>query len=367
VPVTVKLGTVILPSDHKVYKFFPGKSYKFYDLITDKRIAVLDIRGLDDLGSPSSWKDDAILTRIAQDRVDRMVAAGGTKPSRLVRSVGDKAALTFLKGLLFTARKGDLILMPDKGYTTLVRVGELLDDAGDVRSFTATDDGTANSYFGRRVRWLANIEKRKFSLDLINLLQTQSAFFDIGRSHYEEVYQLTFDNYVYDGQYVATFTTSKNVFTSKDALLTSVWFELLEVLEESKKLDKDSSIYDLAVDSQINEDERNDLSINVMSPGWFKLRSLAATPLVAMALYSMAVENIPYEQAKAATVSAKVIRTASDECLGQVDKSVKDYLELLGKDRWEQACKHASKTQDQATLKTDAQLTKTAKNAKHRP
>jgi hypothetical protein len=204
---------------------------------------------------------------------------------------------------------------------------------------------------------------------LINLLQSQAAFFDVGRSHYEEVYQLAFDDYVYDGQFVSTFRTSKRVFTSKDNLLTSLWFELLEVVEEARDSGDDldlENIYELAVESDIAEDDRNDLSISVMSPGWFRLRSITATPLVTMALFAMAAGNVTYNEAKSATVSARVVRAADTQCLGEVDESVRDYLELLGQKRWEQACSLATKATEKATLKTDAKLTKTQKRAKHR-
>lgn len=174
---------------------------------------------------------------------------------------------------------------------------------------------------------------------------------------------------MYDKQFVSTFRTSKKIFTSKDSLLSSLWFELIEVLEEARD-DKAGltidSIYELAVESEIDEEDRNDLSIYVQSPGWFRWRSLTVEPLAAVALYAMAAASLPYAEAKAATVSAQVVRQADQQCLGEVDKSVKEYLELLGKDRWEQACKLATKAEKQATLKADATLKKSPKRATHR-
>jgi len=362
VGVEIALGAYILPDDHSVFKFFPGKSYKFYDLVVTSNLALIDVRGLDELSSdPGKWSDKEILTRISVDRVARQVARGGRRPTRLVNSVGDKQALTFIRGLFFRAEKGDLILVPAKGYTSMVMVGELLDDPGILRTVDASDDKIVSKYYGRRVKWVARLEKRLFSSEVIKLLHSQAAFFDVGYSHYEEVYNLAFDNFVYDKQVVSTFRTSKRVFTSKDNLLTSLWFELIEVLQESQDQDAKltiKSIYELAVESDISEDDRNDLAIHIQSPGWFRWRALTTEPLTAMALYSLAINAIPFEQAKAATVSAKVIRNADKQCLGKVDESVRQYLEILGKDRWEQACKLAKKTEKEATLKTDATLKK---------
>jgi hypothetical protein len=164
--------------------------------------------------------------------------------------------------------------------------------------------------------------------------------------------------------------SSKNVFTSKDNLLSSLWFELIEVLEEARENDDEltvDSIYELAVDSEIDEDDRNDLSIYVQSPGWFRWRSQKIEPLAAIALFAMATANVPYAEAKEATVSAQVVRQADDQCLGEVDEAVKRYLELLGKARWEQACKLAVKAQSQATLRANATLKNSENHATSQP
>ena len=366
----VALGTYILPSDHKVWKYFPGKSYKFYDLVTATSLAMIDVRDLQNIDvDPANWDDVELLEHISEDRVQRRVDAGARRPTRLVRSQGDKATLTFLRGLLFTAKKGDLIVMPDKGYTTLVQIGMLLDNPGVIKDISAEDDHETHKYFGRRVKWIGSIEKRRLSDALIAQLHSQAAFFDLGRSHYEEIYSKAFDDYVYDGQFVSTFRTTKQIFTSKDNLLSSLWFELIEVLEEARETHKPlaiENIYELAVESDISEDDRNDLSISVQSPGWFRWRSLTVEPLAAIAMFAMATAGVSFDEAKAATVSAQVVRTADTQCLGQVDQSVKAYLELLGKDRWEQACKLATKAETQATLHANARLKKSPSRVTHR-
>ena len=75
----------------------------------------------------------------------------------------------------------------------------------------------------------------------------------------------------------------------------------------------------------------------------------------------MAVANVPYEDAVAATVSAQVVRQADDTCMGDVDSSVRDYIKLLGKDRWEQACQLAKQADSHTQLKVGAQVAQAAK------
>ena len=360
--VKVELGAYVLPDDHTVYKFFPGEGYKFYDIIKQTSVAIIDIRGLDELEEePEDWDDEEVLNLISRDRVERAVANGAERPSRLVNSQGDKMTQTFLYGLLFTAEKGDLILMPQKGYTTTVLIGQLLDDAGVIRTIKAKDDDETSLYYGRRVKWVGAIEKRLFNAELVELLQTPVAFFDVGASNYEQVYRLAFDNYVYDQQFVATFRTRKNIFTPKDNFLTSVWLELLEVLEEAREAGDElpigSSIYDLVIGSDIDEDDRDDLSISIQSPGWFRIRSNVASPLASLALFAMAVQGVPYTEAVGASTAAKVVRQADDTCMGDVDESVRAYIELLGKKRWEEACRLAKQADAETKLKADARVT----------
>lgn len=355
--VSVNLDAIVIPDDHKVFKFFPGRDYEFYDLVGRSGIAFIDVRGLGPLGDPSNWKDDALLNQISTDRVNRAVEAGEPRPTRLVRSQGDKATLTFLKGLLFTAKKGDFILMPQKGYTTDVRIGQLLDEPGKVVQVKDGHDLTSNTYFGRRVKWIGAIEKRKFSDHLVKLLHSRAPFFDVGRSEYEGVYRLTFDNFVYDDQYFATFRTGKAIFTPKDNFLTSVWLELFEVLEEARETSAKlpaGTIYDLVIASDIQESDRDDLSISVQSPGWFRIRSIVVAPLASLALFAMAAQGVAYDQAVAATTAAVVIHKADDSCMGDVDASVRDYIKLLGKDRWEQACRLAKQAESEAKLTAGA-------------
>lgn len=362
---SVKIGAYVLPDDHRVYKFFPGKSYKFYDVARDAKLAIIDVRDLNELGDdPAKWDSDALQKHISTDRVERAVAKGKKRPARIINSQGDKQTKTFLDGLFFKARKGDLIAMPNKGYTTEVLIGLLRDEPGDLKSIEAHDGDDMHVYYGRRVTWVGAVEKRLFDTDLINLLHSQAAFFDLGRGQYEQVYNAAFDNFIYDQQFVATYRTSKRIFTPKDNFLTSVWLELLEVLEEAREAGTElpaGTIYELVVNSDIDDDDRDDLSISVQSPGWFRIRSVVATPLASLALYAMALQGVPYDDALAATTTATVVLDADNECLGEVDESVRDYIKLLGKDRWEEACKLATSAETTATLKADVKVTITGK------
>jgi hypothetical protein len=365
----VKLDAYIVPDDHKVYKCFPGKAYRFYELIRDENAIFLDILGLDTLDSDSArWTRQQITDTIRSDRQQReteMIARGRTPPrrtgySKTGYSRTDRRDTTFAIGLYQTAKQGDLIVVPAEGYQRDVLIGELLDAPGKLVEVTAKDsDGNTLKYMGRRVRWLGRQPKRLFPEELIQLLHSQTAFFDIGRRFYETMYEIAYENFTFGDVFVASFKTSKQHFTSRDNLIVSVWFEALSAIRdavESGDTDflKNSSFFEIAVAAQASTE--SELSININSPGEFILRSTKEFALVAMTIFAMAVAQPTAADAQNVHVNAKVVGSASTECLGKIDESVKRYIEALGAKGWREACKTAVEARDSATLKTEAHL-----------
>lgn len=140
-----------------------------------------------------------------------------------------------MKGLLFEAKRGDIVVVPAEGYDKDVLIGELLDEAGDFRHVTATDNEREFVYFGRRVAWRNKIPKRLLDADLIKAIHTQTAFFQLGRSLQESVYKLAYRNFIYRGSYVSEFHTSKGKFTAEDHAVVSTWINGFDVLRNQPK------------------------------------------------------------------------------------------------------------------------------------
>src|SRR5688572_13746998 len=126
--INVALDAYVLPEDHQVYKLFPGKTYRYFGAVRDSNIAFLDVRGLEELDDdPRKWKDADVLKVISDDRwareLDRI--SRGLQPLTTPGvSRTDKRTLTFLKGLLLTAKRGDLVVIPPSGYRREVLIGE---------------------------------------------------------------------------------------------------------------------------------------------------------------------------------------------------------------------------------------------------
>lgn len=105
-------------------------------------------------------------------------------------------------------------------------------------------------------------------------------------------------------------------------------------------------IDDLAIDDV----DRVDLAININSPGSVLLHAVTQTPLVALALYPMAVQAMPFAEAKNVIVKVDTAGAASIDCEGSVSAAVKQILNNLGAKRWTEACDIATRASKQTTL-----------------
>lgn len=361
-PTTVDLGTTILPSDHINWKLFPGEGYKFLQIMLETGAVFLDVRNLDRLGNdPREWNDQRLLNLISKDRWGRQNQDRKRKTTRRI-SQADQLNLTLVKGLFQSAKKGDLVLVPHPGSTGAISIGKLVDQPGRVISFEATDDGVTSTYTGRRVRWISTWSKREAPTALVELLQTPVAFFNLGDTAGQKIYTNAFGSFVYDGLSVASFFTSKDFFTSRDNRLLSSWIELTEVLSasvdrpEAAKAVRDQDIHDLIDAFVIAEADRVDLAININSPGSIVMRAVAQTPLVALALYPMAVAGVSHAQATNATITASVVGDADDACIGQVSESVRQILRNMGEQKWRRACQLARAAAEEATVRSQSRL-----------
>lgn len=368
----IDLATTVVPSDHKVWKLFPGEGYKFLRLMGDLNLVFLDIRGLPKLGDDANlWDDERLANAVSKDRWQRQNATRENPTERRVTAV-DKATATYVKGLLLIAKKGDLVIVPHEGSSGAISIGQFSTDPNTLEKIDAQDGRKDYTYFGRHVRWIARLNKREIPLEVLERLQTPVAFFDMGDSGRIQFYKAAFQNFCYDGLNYAEFRTQKSVFTSRDNRNLSTWFELIEVLEASlsdsdvAKRFKNERLVDIIDDVEIAEEDRADLAININSPGSVIMQAVARTPLIALALYPLAVQGVSYEQARAVTISAKSVSAKSVDCEGTVAVSVRQILNNMGADKWTEACKIAQRASEQSTLTAKSRLKIKSKNAKSR-
>ena len=362
--IVVDLDAYVIDSSHKVFKCSPGKTYRFYREVRRTKTVFLDIRGLDALPQDTSlWKDDDILKLIADDRWARELESR-EKGNEPVGSEGvgraDKTRLGFLKGLLFEAKKGDLIVVPVDGYNKDVLIGEVLDDAGDVRRIEATDDEDTFVYLGRRVEWRAATPKRFLEDDLITAIHTQTAFFLLGRNLYEGIYRLAFGNFIFDGNFVSEFKTSKERFTAEDHAVVSTWINGLDVLYNSPEFHASSAIknlpsfFELGL-KQLDDDISAEVKIDIQSPGEIFVKTAGPFALALMAMFALSACDSKAIVDNGVTVNLKTVGSA-DGGGAAVSDCVNAMVIALGQSRLDQECSLGKRASEDAKLTTPATL-----------
>lgn len=361
--IEVQLNAYVLPDDHKVWKCHPGKSYRFYKVVNEASAVFLDIRGLNALpDNPHEWDDRAVLKLLAADRwareLHRVRYDGKPTGSPGVGRI-DHRNLTFLKGLLLEAKKGDLVVIPAEGWRREVLVGEFLTEPGDVSWFEARDDDETHAYLGRPVRWLAGQEKRYFSTEIIALFHSPTAFFGMPASTNHEIYRLAYGDYVYQGRFVAAFDVGKEKFTAEDSAVVSTWFNAFEVLQnaiETNTVDKLSASFASMGLDKLPDSAASELRINVNSPGSYLLKSNDAFAMALMVMFTLSGCSAAQIVNDKVTVKMKRVGSAGTDCVHQIEDTVKSMAKALGKARVEDACKLGMRASTDAKMTVSARL-----------
>ncbi len=361
--ITIKLDASVIPSDHRVWKFSPGKTYRFYRAISEAKKAFLDIRGLEQLPTdPSSWQDSAVLKIISEDRWRRELVSRA-KGNKHRGSEGvtpeDRKRLTYLKELIFDAQKGDLIVVPVDGYRKDVLIGEFTTEPGRPELVVAQDGEEAFTYLGRSVRWLTGVEKRLLSGDLLEKLHSPTAMFILGKTLRHEIYRWAYGDFVYDGEYVATFHVGKDKFTAEDSAVVSVWFNALEILQDALARNDVSSLPDnfyLMGLGKLPDARASELDININSPGSFLFRSRDPFALALMAMFALSACDSSAVVNDQITIEMKVVGTASPDCRHHIEESVKAMANALGAQNAEAMCKLGQRAAQDAKMTVGAHL-----------
>ena len=365
----IEMEAFVLPDDHGVYKCFPGKNYRFYKTMHDTSTVFLDIRGLEALpDNPAVWADADVLAVIAADRVAREI--GRLATDALVKADSgptiDKRNLTFLKGLLLNAKKGDILVVPGKGYRRDVLIGEILDEPGTFKRIEVTEKTGVHTYLGRSVTWRTSIEKRYVSPDLLEKLHTPSAFFALGESMRDEIYQLAYENFFYRGTFVSTFRTTKERFTSADNLVASIWFNGLAAVRNAAEINRlagqidtaelpEGNFVDIALLPTGAENE-NELELNINSPGTLAIRSASIFAFAAMALFPLDAAQAQSVADGDTRITIRAVGGGDDNCALRVEAAVAEYVRILGPENLLEACEFSKRSRDKATLKAKVHL-----------
>ncbi|WP_147420656.1 hypothetical protein [Sphingomonas sp. PP-CC-1A-547] len=357
----IKLDAYVLPDDHRVFKLFPGRTYRLNKEIVERKTAFLDIRGLDELsGDPAEWSADDLRRIITADRV--LQSSGSKIKKRPVSQ--DTKRLRFLRNLLMVAKEGDLIVVPlGKGLDGEVAIGEFSTAPGVIKKVTVEDGENHYDTWGREITWKRTVTRRRFSNTLNKSLHAPTAFHLIEALSREEVYLAAYGSFTYDDIYVASFPSEKEKFTTTDQATIGIWFNSLAIIHEAgitnSPLNKGDGIFELGIDEADVE-----LELIRNSPWTAVLRTVGPLAFSALAIYPLAVEGKPLSHLKNATVSAKPVAGAIDKCAVVIPTDMQEIAKGYGHGRWDASCRLGKKVSTGATLRSTAHLKSARKKVK---
>lgn len=356
-----EIDGVVIPDDHSVFKLFPGKTYRLAKVMHDARLAFLDIPGLSELsGQPSDWRDSDVLRVIRDERLFREGGASRPRKRKGSGSAQDKKRLGFLKNLFFKAKKGDLILVPlGDGFASQIALGELQDEAGELRRLEYTANEKTTETYGRSVRWLGRVDKNKLSANLVKSLHSSTAFHLLPNSVYEEVYLSAYGTFTYDGIYVAKFETDKETFTPTDYANIGALFNGLAVVHDLAAAHKtsDQEFLELAMlsDNSATMDLRRNSPISVI------MRSVGPLAFTAAVMFSASADGRTPSELQNIQVSARTVGHAADVCKITVPPDVASAADGFGLGRWKTYCRVQTNVEGGAAVRSPAHLKKPRK------
>ncbi len=360
--IEVELNAYVIPDDHHVFKCSPGKTYRFYELVRDASVVFPDVRGLSSLmGAPSTWDDASMLEVINDDRWARELEsrAKGNEPvgSQSI-SPTDKKNLSFIRRLFFEAKKGDLVIVPAAGYDKEIMIGEFTTGPGTLKEVVAKDGDYLGSFMGRPVKWRQFIEKRLLKPELIDVLHYRDAVFAMPRTRAEDVYRLTYANYVYRGNYVSEFRTEKQRFTPEDIAVISSWLNGFDYLRHQLDGSVSPSLPDFFVMalSQVPDSDSSELRVNIQSPGEVSIQSKTPFALALMVMFAVSGCSPADIAQDGVIVKLHNVGAASEEVRLDVEAHSNAMIVALGQKRIADAASLADRAKKDASMSTEATL-----------
>jgi hypothetical protein len=316
--------------------------------------AFLDIHGLDTLGSePVAWTDQQLKDVIQKDRIYRDLSSG--KPTKK-GAAQDTKRLNFLRNMYFTAKEGDLVVVPlGKGLDGEVAIGEFDGPPGALRKITVQDGDSTFNTWGRSVRWRATVKRQRFTHDLNTKLHNPSAFHLLPASVKEEIYLAAYGSFTYDDIYVALFPSEKERLSSTDQANIGIWFNAISVIYQREHSNNAVGVNDRFIELGL-EEGLMELELVRNSPWSIMARTIGPMAFTAAALYATASEGKPLSSLDNMTVSAKTVAGAVDKCKVEIPPELAEIAKGLGHGRWDTSCKVQKRIQKGATVRPTGRL-----------
>ena len=336
----------------------PGKGYKLYRTFVDNDIVAPDLPFLDLTDGLPLGEHKDLEQRIRRSRAIRSWYRAGKEgdgPDRELAAYtnarSDKSVhslRTTIGGFFEKLKIGELVIVPPSAFAQDAYIGEVTSDPTDYVPVHAPVYGN-DAITGRRVKWLARIQKRRLPSSILEALEHPTSIYILARSDRAPIYAAAYQSFIdlskAHPEYTSRFDVASDKYTSSTDLLLQAFFNSIASNMKAIQNEEDikGNFYEAAFDDL--GQYSLELRTNVNSPGFLSLASKFATPLIAAALFVIAVQIGP-DAAKAANDGKILIGNsmapAGDQCTAEVIEGTLEQLKLLGlTDAWVKACEVA--------------------------
>jgi hypothetical protein len=348
--VVLDLATKVIDPDQQLWALFPGKNRRYTELFLARKIAFLELPGVNlrpALLVPAA--DEVLRRHLALSAAIADYYRGGPAPaSRNANayqpdySQAAHAAVGNTRAMYQRVSAGDLVIMADRSWYDPVHIGEVTSnfEPGDVISLP--------DVFGdedipvRKIKWLpVSEQRRQLPERLSQLLSNRKAIIRLPAEEFSHaIYTLAYGDYVLkdEARYVFPSPTYDNIapLTIPGTRLLAYFVSAFKASEVNEVEEFFSLSIDAAIAKYFDKDYLHTFEIEFASPGKYVVFSRRAVlPLLVAALVSATNGNISYAEAQHATVENSR-GTAQDVAKKETGDKYSAIMDSMGEARFKE-------------------------------
>lgn len=361
--ITVDIRTRFLRDDQRCYILFPGSGYRHYEAMRDDQLVFLDLPGFP-ISAKESLKeaDDLIKRVILSERIQEWHRTGrpaDKPPAREIKNLSShretdarKRFAGLVRGFFETIRTGDIIIVPPSAYEHDVLFGEIVDDSQvEFAELPTYRTGLENPKFdkipGRKVRWVARLPRHAAPSWLERKIPSPNPLRQIERSYFEEIFDIMYERYFFDGKFACKFSVASQEFSALDNFLFQQIVLYTAALHESRHEANINDIASKAISVVVSELEFSqdipDQRISINSPGHIVVYAKNIIPLVAGVLMTIAAATGSIGEGIGKYAEIVIENSAdrgqvSSQCVSDIQQEVIGDMVAMGYQRWQELC-----------------------------
>lgn len=372
----VDINTKIIGNDFQVYSLFPGEGYKHRQTMINENVVFLDFPDLDIPTTQSGFSKAKFINSVVQSAsVSSWISQGkpvGSNPAHspqsFLKSKRTQKRMRYvnaLEGLFAKAKRGEVVLLPDRGHYGELLIGEFIGEPSDV-TYTVVN---GHKYPSRKVKWMGKKSQHKLSAEFLRSIRTANPLVIVERSKRRPFYEAAYQSFILGDDISAKFLVGGESFNSRDDLLLQQLINYVAALYEDYDEEKvvagatREGMFETILGMSDPDTYSPDLTMNINSPGYISLLSEKLTPIVVATIFALAVSacgpagTVPQDLTNT-VIELSISGVDDDPCAIAVKDIVSRSINAMGYDNWQNVCKIAKELTGTAEVKAPATVLK---------